>query len=71
VLGKVRWEAAIVDEAHRLKSIKSSTRDVIVHQLDIKWMLLLTGARAAGQGQLGRGSWAGAAGQGQLGRALH
>lgn len=36
------WQAVIVDEAHRLKTLTSSTRQV-VYELDFKWLLLLTG----------------------------
>lgn len=32
----------IVDEAHRLKTLTSSTRDVI-HNMKTRWLLLLTG----------------------------
>ncbi len=36
----------IVDEAHRLKTLKSSTREVI-KQLETRWLLLLTGMNSA------------------------
>ena len=36
------FQTVIVDEAHRLKTLKSSTRDII-QNLSYKWMLLLTG----------------------------
>lgn len=38
-----RWQAVIIDEAHRMKSTHSSTREVIT-SMKIKWLLLLTGA---------------------------
>lgn len=36
------WQAVIIDEAHRLKALKSATRQ-IVFDLKHKWLLLLTG----------------------------
>lgn len=42
VLGRISWEAAIIDEAHRLKSQTAATRAVI-EELSIGWKLLLTG----------------------------
>lgn len=38
----IEWETVIIDEAHRMKSKTSSTREVI-SSLDIRWLLLLTG----------------------------
>lgn len=36
------FQTVIVDEAHRLKTLKSSTREII-HTLEKGWLLLLTG----------------------------
>ncbi|KAG2455048.1 hypothetical protein HYH02_000873 [Chlamydomonas schloesseri] len=38
----IPWAAAVFDEAHKLKGINSSTR-ATVQELDIRWLLLLTG----------------------------
>ncbi len=47
MLRSVPWAAAVFDEAHRLKGINSSTR-AAVEELDIDWMLLLTGGLGRG-----------------------
>ncbi|EFJ48862.1 hypothetical protein VOLCADRAFT_117484, partial [Volvox carteri f. nagariensis] len=47
LLGTVSWAAAVFDEAHRLKGINSSTR-AAVEDLDIDWLLLLTGTWLGG-----------------------
>ena len=45
------FQTVIVDEAHRLKGLKSSTREVICG-LDYRWLLLLTGiSRSHGMGR--------------------
>ena len=44
---KFTWQAAVFDEAHKLKGIESSTRQVVT-ELDIRWMLLLTGEACPG-----------------------
>jgi superfamily II DNA or RNA helicase len=38
----ISWESVIIDEAHRMKTVGSSTRGAIA-DLDIGWLLLLTG----------------------------
>ncbi|KAG2440284.1 hypothetical protein HXX76_004395 [Chlamydomonas incerta] len=38
----IPWAAAVFDEAHKLKGLNSSTR-ATVEELDIRWLLLLTG----------------------------
>ena len=38
----------IIDEAHRMKSTGSSTRQVVA-EMHINWLLLLTGERVGGQ----------------------
>lgn len=43
------WQAVIIDEAHRLKSTTSATRQVVVN-IDLKWLLLLTGASSSPHG---------------------
>ncbi len=42
LLRSIRWEAAVFDEAHKLKGINSSTRATVA-DMDIAWLLLLTG----------------------------
>ncbi|KXZ48712.1 hypothetical protein GPECTOR_26g615 [Gonium pectorale] len=42
LLRSIPWCAAVFDEAHRLKGINSSTRATVL-ELDIDWLLLLTG----------------------------
>ena len=42
VFGSIRWESVVIDEAHRMKTVGSSTRAVI-SSLDMNWLLLLTG----------------------------
>ena len=41
----VAWETVIIDEAHRMKSTGSSTRQVVA-EMSMQWLLLLTGERA-------------------------
>lgn len=38
----IQWETVIIDEAHRMKTVGSSTRTAIAN-LSIDWLLLLTG----------------------------
>ena len=38
----VKWATVIIDEAHRLKSIKGATR-LVIDKMRITWLLLLTG----------------------------
>jgi hypothetical protein len=40
------WATMIVDEAHRFKSISGATRRVVT-SMEVRWKLLLTGARTA------------------------
>ncbi len=49
----IAWETVIVDEAHRMKSTGSSTRQVLT-EMHIEWLLLLTGGHstAPGAGQM-------------------
>lgn len=42
LLSRIQWAAAVFDEAHKLKGISSATR-AAVKELNIDWMLLLTG----------------------------
>lgn len=41
-LQDIDWETVIVDEAHRLKNTGAASR-VAVQNLNIQWLLLLTG----------------------------
>ena len=40
------WQTMIVDEAHRFKSVSGATRRVVA-DMDVRWKLLLTGARSS------------------------
>ena len=42
LFASIQWETVIIDEAHRMKSVGSSTRTAIAN-LTIDWLLLLTG----------------------------
>jgi SNF2 family DNA or RNA helicase len=45
VFGRHAWQAMIIDEAHRFKSLAGATRRVVAG-MSVRWKLLLTGARA-------------------------
>ena len=62
----ITWEAVVIDEAHRMKTVSSSTRQVIV-DMRIEWLLLLTGTPVqVWMGLLGGG----AGGRGGVGGGL-